>query len=505
MPALCVKRRDFLKALGWGAAILLPLKGAGCRREKRKPNILFCIADDWGWPHAGAYADPVVQTPTFDRLAREGVLFAHAYVSSPSCTPCRNALLTGQHHWRLEEGANLWSTLDVRFPVFPLLLEAAGYHVGYWRKCWGPGDLKAGGYKDRHPGGKNYPQGFQQFIDARGDGQPFCFWLGTSDPHRPYKAGSGEASRMDLSEVVVPDFYPDVPEIRSDIADYYFEVQRFDSDCAAAIRILEEAGELDNTIIVMTGDHGMPFPRCKSNIYEMGVHVPLAVRWGDMIKPGRRVTDFVSFVDLTPTFLEAAGLDVPKEMTGQSLMPLLRSQQEGRILEGRDYVIFGKERHVPAQKSPDMGGYPCRGLRTDRYLYIRNFEPDRWPAGVPEGATHPMDRFADCDDGPTKLFLMERRDDPKYRRYFELSFAKRPAEELYDIGHDPHQLDNLAGRKEYHDVQIRLSALLDEKLKHTADPRATGGPVLFDGYPYRAGYALNASEKSASVTPNSDD
>jgi len=493
MPGPTVKRRDFLKTLGWGAAILLPPKGAGCRRAEQKPNILFCIADDWGWPHAGVYGDSVVQTPTFDRLAREGVLFDHAYVSSPSCTPCRNALLTGQYHWRLEEGANLWSTLDVRFPVFPLLLEAAGYHVGHWRKCWGPGDLEAGGYTDRHPGGKNYPQGFQQFMDARAEGQPFCFWLGTSDPHRPYEAGTGEASGMDLSKIAVPDFYPDVPEIRSDIADYYFEVQRFDSDCAAAIRILEEAGELDNTIIVMTGDHGMPFPRCKSNIYEMGVHVPLAVRWGEMIMSGRRVADFVSFVDLAPTFLEAAGLEVPEQMSGRSLMPLLRSTRKGRIDESRDRIIFGKERHVPAQKSPDMGGYPSRGLRTDRYLYIRNFEPGRWPAGVPEGGTHPINRFADCDDGPTKFFLMENRDDPKYRSFYELAFAKRPAEELYDMGRDPYQLDNLAGKDQFKDILDELSGLLMQELKKNADPRATGGPVRFDDYPYRSAYQLNIS------------
>jgi N-sulfoglucosamine sulfohydrolase len=198
MPGSSIKRRDFLMTLGWGAAILPPLIGAGCRRAKRRPNIFFCIADDWGWPHAGAYGDSVVQTPTFDRLTREGVLFSHAYVSSPSCTPCRNALLTGQYHWRLEEGANLWSTLDVKFPVFPLLLEEAGYHVGHWRKCWGPGDLKAGGYSDIDPGGKNYPDGFSSFMAARPRGKPFCFWLGTSDPHRPYEAGSGEASGMDL-------------------------------------------------------------------------------------------------------------------------------------------------------------------------------------------------------------------------------------------------------------------------------------------------------------------
>jgi arylsulfatase A-like enzyme len=244
----------------------------------KKPNILFCIADDWGWPHAGAYNDSVVKTPTFDRLAMEGVLFDHAYVSSPSCTPSRSAILTGQYHWRLGESANLWSTMDIDIPVYPLLLEEAGYHVGHWRKCWGPGDLKAGGYTNKNPGGKEYSEGFKQFLEARQDGVPFSFWLGASDPHRGYDLGIGKTSGIDIDKIIVPGFYPNEEEIRSDIADYYFEVQRFDSDVSNAIELLKEIGELENTIIVMTGDHGMPFPRCKSNLYDMGVRVPLAIR-----------------------------------------------------------------------------------------------------------------------------------------------------------------------------------------------------------------------------------
>jgi arylsulfatase A-like enzyme len=488
-------RRVFLQTLGLGAASLAGLWGCRTSEQPARPNILFCIADDWGWPHAGAYGDQAVRTPAFDRLASEGVVFEHAYVMSPSCTPSRNSILTGQHHWRLEEGANLWSTLDVKFPVYPLLLEKAGYHVGYWRKSWGPGDLKEGGYIDRHPAGTLYPEGFEQFLSARSGKTPFCFWLGSSDPHRPYKPGSGKNSGIDLDTVKVPGFYPDRLEIRSDIADYYFEVQRFDADCLMAIALLEKAGELDNTIIIMTGDHGMPFPRCKSNLYEMGVHVPLVIRWGDKIRSGRRVTDFVSFIDFAPTFLEAAGLKTPQSMTGRSLLPLLKSSKSGQIEKVRDHVIFGKERHVPAQEIPEMGGYPCRGLRNRRFLYIRNFAPDRWPAGVPEGATHPIGRFADCDDGPTKAFLMENRNYQDYKTFFELSFAKRPAEELYDLDKDPDQLNNIANDPSYEQIKEEMSAQLTAELKASGDPRATGVPVLFDQYPYRARYELNTNRK----------
>jgi len=150
-------RRTFLKITG--ASIAGAAYGCGkINIKKQNPlNILFCVADDWGWPHAGVYGDPVVKTPTFDRLANEGVLFEHSYVSSPSSTPSRNAILTGQYHWRLGEGANLHSTLDVNIPVYPLLLEQAGYHIGHWRKCWGPGKLEPGGYVDKHHGGLEYP------------------------------------------------------------------------------------------------------------------------------------------------------------------------------------------------------------------------------------------------------------------------------------------------------------------------------------------------------------
>jgi len=484
-------RRKFIKTIGIGSLAL----GLSCKSRipeaQVPPNILFCIADDWGWPHAGVYGDPVVQTPTFDCIAEEGVLFDHAFVSSPSCTPSRNAILTGQYHWRLEEGANLWSTLDIKFLVFPLILEEAGYHVGYWRKCWGPGDIKAGGYADEYPGGKRYPEGFAQFLGARPEGSPFCFWLGSSDPHRPYESGSGKAFGMNLPKIRVPEFYPDVPEVRADIADYYFEVQRFDSDCAAAIAILEKTGELENTIIVMTGDHGIPFPRCKSNLYDWGVRVPLAIRWGNRKRSGRRITDFISFVDFAPTFLEAAGLEIPDRMSGRSLLSLLESDQSGQVEKLRDHVIFGKERHVPAQESPEMGGYPCRGLRTDQFLYIRNFFPERWPAGVPEGATHPIGRFADCDDGPTKYFLIDHRDDPEFKRFYELAFAKRPAEELYDLGKDPDQVNNVAGDPDYGQIRSELASRLIAELKATSDPRVLGREVPFDGYPYRAKYKLN--------------
>ncbi len=460
------------------------------KTEKQRPNILFCIADDWGWPHAGVYGDEVVKTPAFDRLAAEGVLFDNAFVSSPSCTPSRGAVLTGQHFWRLEEGANLWSTLDRKIPVYPLLLQQAGYFVGSWRKSWGPGNLKAGGYDTLLPAGKKYPKGFEQFLSARPEGSPFCFWLGASDPHRPYDKGSGAAFGIPVDDIQVPGFYPNVEEIRGDIADYYAEVNRFDADVARAIFLLDSIGELDNTIIVVTGDHGMPFPRCKGNLYDMGVKVPLVVRWGGAQKA--RVSDFVSLTDLAPTFLQMAGVEVPEQMTGRSLVPFLRAGQS-QPKQDRSYAVFGRERHTPAQLAPSMDGYPSRAIRTEEYLYIRNFHPERWPAGVPAGATHPMNAFSDSDNGPTKTFLVENKE--QYGQYFDWNFGKRPAEELYRIADDPYQLTNLAQDENYSSVKEKLSTQLINVLVETKDPRLADSGIDFDDYPYRAGYKLKKAKK----------
>ena len=176
---------------------------AACLLEAaERPNILFCIADDWGAPHASIYEnDNVVQTPAFDRIAREGALFHNAYVSSPSCTPCRNSIMTGQWHWRLKDGANLYGTLSQEVETYTRLLKKSGYHTGSWRKSFGPGKLE-GKFLEEHPAGKVYPKGFSDFLANRpSKDTPFCFWLGASDPHRGYKKGSGEKSGMDLSKI----------------------------------------------------------------------------------------------------------------------------------------------------------------------------------------------------------------------------------------------------------------------------------------------------------------
>ena len=464
------------------------LSGCATQEGRQPPNILFAIADDWSWPHAGIYGDPVVQTPAFDRVAGEGILFNHAYVSSPSCTPSRNAILTGQFHWRLGPGANLWSTLDPATPVYPLILEEAGYQTGHYRKSWGPGSLEGW---EKHPAGKAYEQGFDEFLAGWDRSRPFCFWLGSTDPHRPYEEGSGASSGMDLNAIRLFRCFPDAPVVRSDVADYYYEVQRFDTLVMDAIRSLERIGELENTIVIVTGDNGMPFPRCKSNNYDSGVRVPLAIRWGSGIKStGRIIEDFVSMVDMAPTFLELAGVEIPEVMTGKSLLGILKSKKQGRVEpDQRAYVLHGKERHVPGQED-NLGGYPIRAIRNHDFLYIRNFKPDRWPAGTPyyKKAAMPGYWLADCDNGPTKTYMVENRDkDEDHRFLYDLAFGKRPAEELYDCRYDPGQLDNLAFDPDFRYIRDSLAAILMEELERTADPRVTGGGDKFEEYPYLGG------------------
>lgn len=459
-----------------------PLEG------KSRPNILFAIADDWGYPHAGAYGDPVVKTPTFDRIAKEGILFEHAFVSSPSCTPSRGAILTGRHFWQLKSAANLWSVFPDEFETFPeTLKKKAGYFTGYQGKGWGPGKTETAG---RELTGKRFPN-FKEFLASRPKDTPFCYWLGTSDPHRPYKPGSGKASGMDLSKIVVPPCFPDSEVVRSDIADYLFEVQRFDKLVGTALQQLEEAGELDNTIIVMTSDHGMPFPRAKAHLYDTGVRVPLAIRFGKHIKaPGRKAEHMISQVDLAPTFLDLAGLYKPKNpRSDRSLWDVL-SKDAPAPTRGRRYVsvLFGRERHVPGQEAPNMGGYPSRAVRSKNFLGIRNYAPDRWPSGTPnhEKAAIPGAWYADTDNGPTKMYMIENRDkDDQHRLLYDLAFGKRPERELYDLRDDPHQLKNVANGTKY--IFAVQSFRPDVGLKNAGDPRALGEPVKFDEYPYLGG------------------
>ncbi len=477
-------------------------------REARRPNILIAISDDQSWPHASAYGDPTARTPNFDRVAREGVLFTHAFCASPGCSPCRAALLTGRHPWQLEHAGTHGSDFPLRYTTYPEQLEKNGYFVGFTGKGWGPGKYEPMG-RTRNPAGTEfrpadesvqtpgYVASFANFLDKRPEGSPFCFWFGSKDPHRSYELGSGVASGRELSEVVVPPFLPDHPIVRSDLLDYAFEVERFDHDLGGILRLLEQRGELENTLVIVTSDNGMPFPRAKANCYEYGIHMPLAIRWGTTVPAGRVVDDLVGFVDLTATIYQATRVEppAPAALAGRSLLPILKSPLTGVVEPRRDAVYVARERHSSSRFH--SLGYPQRGIRTRDYLYIRNFRPERWPAGAPQkladGRNYPASNaglgpmhaaYHDIDSSPTLTLLADNADDSELGRYLELAVGHRPAEELFDIRKDPGCLRNLADVPAFDSVRSQLAERLDAKLRETGDPRvvAADGGDIFETY-----------------------
>ncbi len=479
----------------------------------KRPNILIGISDDQSYPHASAYGSQMVSTPAFDRVAKMGVLFNNAFVASPGCAPSRAALLTGLNTWQIEEAGTHASLFPSKFKVYPDLLEEAGYYIGYTQKGWAPGDWQ-GSDRDRNPGGNmfnehqldppsygivstDYATNFKAFMDARPQGQPFYFWYGSSEPHRIYEEGSGLASGKKLDQAEVPGYLPDTEEVRSDLLDYAVEIEWFDQHLAKMIALLEEMGELENTIIVVTSDNGMPFPRAKANLYEDGIHVPLAISWGDKIKGGRVVDDLINLIDITPTFLEAAGVkgNVIEILKGRSLMNILNSSKQGLVDESRSAVYSARERHSSSRWN--NLGYPARSVRTKNFLYIRNFAPDRWPAGDPQdlladGTPKEMHHaYYDIDACPTQDFLVANHDHHEYGKYLQLAVAKRPAEELFDIINDPYCLNNLAGDPAYRTELNRHRELLGGYLMKTNDPRVTGNGDIFETYPRLRGSIRN--------------
>ena len=463
-----ITRREFMKKAG-AASAGLALTGCGILPSEAassddRPNILFAIADDWSFPHAPVYGDNVVKTPNFDRIASEGALFARSYCAAPTCTASRAGALTGQATHRLAEGANLYGTLPSRFKVYPDILEQAGYFVGFTGKGWGPGTPEGSG-RTRNPAGPAF-KSFDEFLAQVPEDKPFCFWFGSLYPHRAYEPGSGARSGMKPEDVRVPGFLPDTPEVRDDILDYYYEVQLFDQQVGELLQALEASGRAKNTLVVVTSDNGMPFPHSKANLYDIGVHMPLAIRWPARVKAGRKVDDFVSHTDFAPTFLEAAGLKPPPDMTGKSLVGVLA---KGRSLK-REAIFFERERHANV-RAGDLS-YPMRGVRTKEFHYVWNPLPDRWPAGDPVRPGAAMG-FGDIDGGPTKKLVVERREDQAISKYFHLACDKRPEEELFDLKNDPWQLQNVADKPEYAAARKKMRALLDKWMKGTADPRAT--------------------------------
>ncbi len=501
-------------------------------------NILFCFADDWG-RYASEFAkhekfpspNQVVKTPNIDRIAREGALFSRAYVNAPSCTPCRSALNSGRYFFNCGRAAILNGAVwDPAIPSFPLTLKDQGYHIGKAFKVWGPGEpsdapfggqahafQKAGGRFNNFSeevtkmvaAGKAIEEAknelyaevrgnFNDFLKARPKGAPFLFWHGPTNVHRKWVKGSGEALwgiQPDELKGKLPKHLPDVPEFREDFGSYLGEIQAFDAQVGVLVKRLEEEGELDNTIIVISGDHGAPgFPGGKCNLYDFGVNVTLAIRWPGQ-PGGRYIEDFVNLMDLSPTFMEVGGAGIPPGVNGKSLVSLMQSGKSGQVEPERDYVITGRERHVSTAREGNLP-YPQRALRKDGWLYIHNFKPERMPMGdtknLTDGFTPDQDAlenntyeaFPDMDSSPAKAWLIAHRNDSQYKWHFDYAFAKRPQEELYDLRKDPDATINLANEASFAAKKTEMAAELMAKLKAVGDPRVTQDPVPFELPPF---------------------
>lgn len=473
----------------------------GCQVEQEKtllrPNILFCISDDQSFPHAGAYGCNWVKTPAFDRVAREGILFTSAYTPNAKCAPSRSSILTGRNPWQLEAAANHVPYFPEKFKTFQEALLENGYFTGFTGKGWAPGnpgeingkrrELTGPGYQKhtlsppaRFISNNNYAANFEAFLDANTDGKPFSFWFGATEPHRAYEYGvgvnKGGKSISDIDRVF--GFWPDNDTVRNDMLDYAYEIEYFDSQLEKMLKILEDRGLLENTIVVVTSDNGMPFPRVKGNSYELSNHLPLAMMWPKGIKkPGRVIDGFISFIDFAPTCIELAGLTPAQSgmqpMSGESLVPVLKNHKNAN---GRDFVMLGRERTDLGR--PGDAGYPIRAIVKDNYLYLRNYEPDRWPAGNPETG------YMDVDGSPTKTFILNERRRQGTSRLWNLNFGMRPGEELYNIASDPDCLHNLAADLLQAPRVAEMSLLMEEELKKEGDPRMSGQGHIFDEYPY---------------------
>lgn len=460
------------KSISYFFIIFTCLLSFSCKNKEKdipgRPNILMIMSDNQSWDHVGCYGDSTVRTPNMDQIARQGVKFNNAFCSSPSCTPSRAAMLTGQDTWRLKEGGNLWGILPTEYKIYPDLLEASGYQVGYQGKGWGPGSFEANGRK-RNPAGDRY-KGFTEFLTQKKNDRPWCYWISSHEPHRPYVVGSGLKAGIDPDKVKVPGYLPDHPDVRKDITDYYAAVEDFDRQLGQALDELKESGELANTIIVVCSDNGWQMPRGLANLYDFGTHVPLIISWPGKFQENTVSDHLVTLNDLAPTFLELGKVDIPTSMTGKSLLPIVG--KDPKNTSERDFVVLGRERHAYVRQRGL--GYPGRSIRTKDFLYIRNYEPERWPAGDP-----PL--YGDIDPymlnypGLTKFYMIAHKDDPQVKPLFELAMGKRPFEELFDLKNDPEQLHNVAFDSAYSQTKKKLTTQLQEYLVATQDPRAVGG------------------------------
>jgi len=500
------------------------------QQTQKRVNILFAISDDQSFAHTGFAGCEFVNTPAFDRIAKEGVYFTNCHAGSPGCAPSRSTIVTGRYHWQNEQSGQHASSWLKKHVPFIDMLDLNGYKTGRAGKGVSPFQYArdendslwrvtdAGGiahsdirYKKGSPedertakgiGPVNYFANFKYFMENVRDDEPFFFWYGCKEPHLSYEQGSWKRNNKKLEDAEIPGFLPDNPIIRGDLLDYAVEIDWFDLHLQRMLDYLEEIGELENTIVIVTSDNGMPFPRGKANAYEYGVRVPFAVRYPKEFPGGRIVEDPVSFADLAPTILELtqSSSEGMLPISGKSFTHILRSEKQGVVDAQKEYIFAGRERHSCSRYL--NRGYPQRVIRSKDYLFIWNMKPERWPSGAPqrfdpENPEQLLPMFGIGEDGhftkgwaftdigytPTKGYIIENRDDPEVKPYFDMTHSRRPEFEMYDVKRDVFCLNNLYGKKEYRNVQKKMKKALLAELEKSEDPRIVGpDKEIFDSY-----------------------
>ncbi|KJF45240.1 sulfatase family protein [Draconibacterium sediminis] len=504
---------------------------SSANRKDNRPNILFAISDDQSFAHTSFAGCKFVNTPAFDMVASEGVYFSNCIAGSPGCAPSRSSIVTGRHHWQNEQSGQHASSWMKKHIPFVDLLEANGYATGRTGKGVDPfqyarsvddslwRSTNAAGIEHSHivyrkgtPGDErtangisdiNYFENFKYFLENVKGEKPFFFWYGAKEPHRGYEEDSWKRNNKNQDDIKkVPEFFPDNGIIRGDMLDYAVEIEWFDLHLQRMLQYLDEIGELENTIVVITADNGMPFPRAKANGYDYGIHVPMAIRFPKNFPGGRVVDDPVSFADLAPTILSITktGSEGMLSMSGESMINILESKKQGIVDPSKKYVFSGRERHSSSRY--ENWGYPQRMIRSEDFLYIWNIKPERWPAGAPQrikpgtedellpmygidedGQHHSDWAFTDIDACPTKSYIVEHYDEPEIQPYFNLAVAKRAEVEFFDIKNDPYCLNNLAGNPEYSSIEQEMKDALMSELKKSGDPRVVGpDKEVFDSY-----------------------
>jgi arylsulfatase A-like enzyme len=433
-----------------------------------KPNILLVLSDDHSAAHVGCYGNPDIKTPNLDRFAADGIRLDRAYVACPQCVPSRAAIMTGRSPVAVQM-TRFSAPLPAEYKVFPELLRAAGYHAGVAGRTYHL-DGAAGGRMtpetrrvfDQHglatfpkrldfvkttSGGPNILAQYREFLDSVPTGKPFVLQLCFNDPHRPLDRNAIPQPH-DPAKLKLPAWYPDTKLVREDFARYYDEIARFDADFGKVLEELTKRGLADNTLVMMMGDNGASQFRGKGTLYEFGVRVPLLARWPGRVRPGSTSAELISGEDLAPTFLEAAGGAVPKEMSGRSFLKLLKAEP----FSGRKYVFAERGAHGQALPTNSANFDLGRVVVGNRYKLIYN--------ALTHLPYHPVDFAGDAFWKELQQMHRDGKLSPELDRlYFS---PTRQMFELFDLEADPAELKNLAGTKEVAAVERELKAALQE-------------------------------------------